>query len=352
MQNNIRTALAFLGGALALWLGVTYFLPAMAPFAIGLAVAAAAQPLVRVCQRTLRLPRWAASSLCVSAVFAVTIFAVWLLARTAAARLGTLAAELPGIFRTASDSLEHLSDALSQRAPAELEDTVRLWADSLLARGAKLGERLSDAALRAMGGAVAALPEALLFTVTAVLSSFMLCARLPDIKRAIRQRLPLQTRARLRRGLIRVRAALSGWCRAQLRLLGVSFAIVTAGLFVLRVPGWLGLGLLIAVVDALPVLGTGTILLPWAAVCLLRGATRRGIGLALLYAAAALTRTSLEPRLLGRHLGLSPLITLAALYAGFRLCGVAGMLLFPIGAIVGKQLIEAWGHAQTEEKSL
>ena len=64
------------------------------------------------------------------------------------------------------------------------------------------------------------------------------------------------------------------------------------------------------------------------------------LGMLLLYGIAALTRTALEPRLLGRQLGLHPLLTLLALYAGFRLCGVGGMILFPIGAILLRQLWE------------
>ena len=64
------------------------------------------------------------------------------------------------------------------------------------------------------------------------------------------------------------------------------------------------------------------------------------MGLLVLYAVASLTRTSLEPRLVGKQLGLNPLLTLLAMYAGFRLCGVLGMILFPIAAIVLRQLLE------------
>ena len=61
------------------------------------------------------------------------------------------------------------------------------------------------------------------------------------------------------------------------------------------------------------------------------------MGLLLLYGAAALTRTALEPRILGRQIGLDPLLTLAALYAGYHFLGVLGMILFPVGALIGKQ---------------
>ncbi len=333
-----RTVLLAAVGALGLFLGVRYVLPAALPFAIGLAVAALAQAPVRRCERV--LPRWAASFLCVSAIYAVLGLGLWLLTRVIAARLGALAPQLPALLSTARDSLTRLSDAMCARAPAELEDAVRRWTDALLARGEQLGEALSGAALRFMGGAVSALPDAVVFTVTAVLSSFMLCVRLPELRQALRQRLPLRARSRLRQGAQRMKAALGGWLRAQVRLMGVTFAICAAGLLVLRVRRFLGVAALTACVDALPVLGSGTVLLPWGAACLLRGQTRLGIGLAVVYAACALTRSALEPRLLGRHLGLSPLAALGAMYAGFRLCGVAGMLLFPIGAMLLGQLLD------------
>ena len=339
-RHTERTAAAVLLGALGLFLGVRYVLPMLAPFAIGLAVAAAAQPLVRRCERL--LPRWAASFLCVSGIFAALGLGLWLLARTVTVRLGSAAMELPSLLGTAADSLARLSDSLCSRAPAGMEDTVRLWADSLLARGEQLGQQLSGAALRAMGGAVTALPDALLFTVTAVLSSFMLCARLPALRLAVRQKLPLRVRSRLRQGSAKMKTALGGWLRAEARMTAVTFVLCAAGFWLLRVPRFPGLAALTAAVDALPVLGSGAILLPWGAMCLLRGQTRRGIGLAILYGACALTRAALEPRLLGRHLGMSPLVTLAAMYAGFRLCGVAGLILFPIGAMLLGQLFELW----------
>ncbi len=345
-QSFDRTALAMIVGALALWAAVAWFLPVLLPFAIGLAVASAAQPIARSLQSAVHLPRWAASALCVGLVFSLLALIVYLLGRTVVSQLGALAGELPAIARAAGETLRQWLDSLCARAPTGMEDAVRTWADTLLLRSERIGERLSDAALRILGGAVTALPDVLLFTVTAVLSGFMLCARLPELRQYVRKRLPPGRQLQLEKLRDRLRQVLSGWFRAQATLLSVSFCIVTAGLLLLRVPYALGLGALIAFVDALPVLGAGTVLLPWAAILLLRGQTHRALGLVLVYAAAALTRTALEPRLLGRHLGLHPLAALVALYAGFRLCGVGGMLLFPIGAILLRQLIELWTTAR------
>ena len=113
----------------------------------------------------------------------------------------------------------------------------------------------------------------------------------------------------------------------------ITFLVALTGMLLLRIPHgplWAGV---VALVGAFPVLGAGTVLLPWSLICLLQGETARGIGLLGIYAAAALTRSILEPRLVGRQLGLDPLVTLFALYAGYKLAGLAGMLLAPMAAV-------------------
>ena len=95
-------------------------------------------------------------------------------------------------------------------------------------------------------------------------------------------------------------------------------------------------------IDALPVFGTGTVLIPWALLEFLHGNTACGVGFLILYAVAALTRQTLEPRLVGQQIGLAPIFTLLALYAGYKTIGVPGMILFPICAVLFRQL---WDHS-------
>ena len=91
--------------------------------------------------------------------------------------------------------------------------------------------------------------------------------------------------------------------------------------------------------DAFPILGTGTVLLPWALVSLLGGNKVQALGLASIYVAISLSRSVLEPKLLGSHLGLDPLVTLAALYAGYKLWGFGGLILAPVLAVAAVQLL-------------
>lgn len=353
-QKFLRAAAITVLGAAALWVTVAYCLPVLLPFLIALLVARLAQPLAIRLETRLRFPTWAATFLCVSGVFALLAAVVWLLVRTVLVQLGTLAQELPGVLTSLGEPLSRLEQWLLQlcsRAPGKLGPALQEWVQSLLQKGSMLGERLSGMALRFMGGMVTGIPDVILFAVTAILSSFMLCARLPELRKWLKNKLPSHTQKQLADFARQLRGVLGGWLKAQLKLTGVTFGIVSIGLLILRVRYAFLLGGVIALIDALPVLGSGTILLPWGAVVLMQGDTRMGIGLVLLYAAAALTRTALEPRLLGRQLGLPPLLTLIALYSGFRLCGVAGMLLFPIGAIVLRQcydLIEIAIHPKPQ----
>jgi sporulation integral membrane protein YtvI len=120
------------------------------------------------------------------------------------------------------------------------------------------------------------------------------------------------------------------YLRACLLLGLLTFLEGFIGLALLRVPYAFLLAVLLAVVDFLPLLGTGIILLPWAAVSLLLGEVTLGIGLAVLYGVTSVVRQVLEPKLIGEGLGLHPLVSLAAMYGGLRLFGVWGMILAPL----------------------
>ena len=118
----------------------------------------------------------------------------------------------------------------------------------------------------------------------------------------------------------------------------ITFGELAVGFLLLRVDLALLLAALVALVDALPVFGTGTVLLPWAVLALLGGETGLALGLLALYAAVSFVRSLLEPKLVGGKVGLPPLAALLAMYVGFRAFGVAGMILSPLAAILIKQL--------------
>ena len=183
------------------------------------------------------------------------------------------------------------------------------------------------------GNLIGRLPDSALGVGTAVLSAFLISAELPRIRSWLHNHVPRGKFETVIAFFKKLRSTAGQWLIAQLKLMGITYLLLTVGFFLLRVeyaPVW---ALAVAAVDAFPILGTGTILVPWSLVCLLQHNSGKALGLLGLYALTALTRSTLEPKLVGRQLGLDPLLTLIALYTGFRLWGILGMFLMPMLAI-------------------
>lgn len=194
------------------------------------------------------------------------------------------------------------------------------------------------------GGAwntAAGIPTALLSLVMLVMSTYYLTADRARIAGYLHRLFPkaVMRRSRLiRASLLR---ALLGQVRSQLTvsLVVMFFLMVTLGVAGVRYGGIIGL--LIGLADALPVLGAGLFLIPWGIASLLTGQTGMGVTLLCLYVGAVLIRQILEPRLVGRQLGLYPLATMAAMYVGYRLLGFLGLLGGPILLQLAKAVLEA-----------
>ncbi len=345
----VRIALWTIGGVAAAWIGIRFLLPLFLPFLIGLAAARLAQGPVRFLRERAGLPGWLAAGLVVLGLYGLLGFGIYWLCRAACGELARFTKELPALLQSMSAPLARLRawlDSLAARAPALLRDAVRESVDSFFSSGRIVAQKAYSGLFSLASGAVAALPDLVLFLVTTVLSSVMLASRYDALRALARRRMPRPWRERMDQALTGLRGTLAVWVKAQLKLGGINFLLLTAGLMLLGTAFPLLLGALIALIDALPVFGAGVILIPWGVLSFARGDSRLGAGLLLLYAAAYLTRTTLEPRLVGRQVGLSPLLTLLSLYTGYKLLGVAGMLVFPLGAVLLKQL---WDHAAPAE---
>lgn len=204
-----------------------------------------------------------------------------------------------------------------------LDEAVRAAAESLAGR---LSSLLSAGAVSLVSG----LPSALLFAAVLLMSCYYFTAEPGLLTAKLCAHLPPAWEERLTAWQTGVGQSLRRYLRACLLMAGLTFLEMFIGLSLLRKPYALLLALLIAFVDLLPVLGTGTVLIPWGAAELLLGRTASGLGLLALYAASLILREVLEPHLIGRSLGLHPLLSLLATYIGFSLFGIPGMLLLPV----------------------
>lgn len=342
-----KDILTLLAGSVLLWLAVRFLLPLIRPFLLGLALALAAEPMVRFLENRLRLSRQTAAGLGVSMAFCFLALLVTVLCAAAVRQLRSLAGILPGLEEAARTGLDLVQTnllALTARAPRNLRPVLTEHLHLLFSDGSTLLGKITAWLLGLAGGILGRLPDSALGFGTGILSAFLISARLSKIRGWLLRRIPRDRLNILLARFRRLRRMLRSWLTAQLKLMSVTFCILAAGLTLLRIPRSLLWAFVIALVDALPVFGTGTVLIPWALVCFLQGNRVLALGIAGTYATAALTRSILEPKLLGQHLGLDPLAALAALYIGCRLWGIAGMIAAPMITVALLQLRRAPGE--------
>lgn len=122
--------------------------------------------------------------------------------------------------------------------------------------------------------------------------------------------------------------------KGYLILFVITFLELWIGLAVLRVKSAYVWAFLIALVDFLPVLGTGIVVIPWAVYCAFTGNTFLAIGLAVLYIIMVIIRNFIEPKIVSQQIGINPLFTLFSMYLGLKLFGGAGLVIFPLILIV------------------
>ena len=352
MTDSLRKTVIALGFLAALWLGVRYLLPLLLPFLLGALLALAAEPAVGYGVRKLHLSRGLSAGLGVTLTLILLAGVLSLLGALAVRELGSLAGALPDVQYTVEQGMTVLQDwivNLAGRMPDGARTMVTGTVLELFSGGSSLLNQVTSRIPGMISGVLGWLPKGALGLGTGILSAFMISARLPKLRAWISTRLPASWYEKYLPALRRVRKTLGSWFKAQGKLAAVTYVIVAVGLMLLRVRYGAFWAVLIAFVDAIPVLGTGTVLVPWAAVSLLQGQTLRGFGLLGIYAGAMVTRTVLEPRLVGKQLGLDPLLTLLSLYVGYRLWGILGMILAPMLAAAGKSLATKTGSGEAQE---
>lgn len=132
---------------------------------------------------------------------------------------------------------------------------------------------------------------------------------------------------------------LKGYLKSQLILMGITFIILITGLMILKVPYSTLIAIAISIVDVLPVLGSGIIIVPWSIISFILGNSYLGKGLAIIYIILIITRQVLEPKIMGKEIGVRPLYTFLATILGSIVLGAVGLVVGPLIAVVITSII-------------
>ena len=343
-RNLVLSAYAIIA-ALGAYVFIKFLLAPLLPFIIAYTVALFLRPAInKICHRT-HIPKKAAAFGAVGFVFTIIFAASW-------AFLGRMASELTemaeGFTDGGADFIEDMirsGDGVMKKLPilSKIESekvldivqhaTVNMLESALTSFSAKIPD--------ARMGFVSSRPGILLFLITLVVATFYLGADVSNVNCFIVRFVPKESRPRLFKIKKKLMHAAKKYIRAYAVILTITGVQLFIGFLILKIPYALTLSVLIALIDILPVLGVGTVLVPWAVILYMTGDSYTATGLLIIFGIIWLVRQVSEPKIVGESVGVSPLITLAAMYIGFKLIGFSGLFVFPIGAIIVKSIADA-----------
>ena len=210
--------------------------------------------------------------------------------------------------------------------------------DAMLNLDKTMGElvsKISDPTVTAVGNFAKRVPSYLISFIVVIMSAYFFTVQKEDVIAWLKKVSPPSVTKRMTLVSDNLKYAVGGYFKAQLKIMGVIFLILWISFAVTGVHYAILVALLIAILDFFPFFGTGTALIPWAVYKFLIGNIKAAVILLVIYTVTQLVRQLIQPRMLGKSMGMNPLVTLILLYLGYKVYGVIGMIFaVPIGMIL------------------
>lgn len=315
--------------------GLKFILPVMVPFIIAFLVSALIQlPVKKMAKRFPARKRLTAILCC--GLFYIFLFALVLLFGVKLLQgAGNIIVSAPvlynerivPVFEEIAERLEMAAVSVDMEMAQKIEEIFREFSQNV-------GQYITDFSVKAvkmLSGGAARIPGFIVKLVVTVVSTFFMA---PDFERIIgfvKKFIPAEKEESAGKAIDYIKNVLFIYMKSYTFLFMLTFVELFIGFLVLKIPYAATLAIAIAIFDILPVLGIGGILLPWSIILLIMGNATLAVGVLVLYVIITAIRNTVEPKIVGRQIGLHPLATLVFMFIGLKVLGIIGMILFPVG---------------------
>ncbi len=337
LKNILYVVLILLGLYIALELSIFYM-----PFLIAFIISLMIEPAIKKIMKKTHLTR-RTSSIIIFVLVSVIIIGglAWLLI--------TLFSESSSLLQSLNDYFDKLYVQFQNLINYFDFDNIHLSDEILEVIQNSTGDFLTTASdwlrniLNNLINFVTSIPSIAICIGITVIALYFICVDKIYILDQIEHHLPRLWVKKISIHLKELIQTLGGYLKAEATLILVSFIISLIGLYILQIVGFniqypLLMALFIGFVDALPILGSGTVMIPWAIICALNGDINLGIAIIVLLIIMSVVRQVLEPKLVSKNIGVHPIFTLIAMYTGFKVIGIIGLLVGPIVLIIVKNI--------------
>lgn len=306
------------------------------PFFVAYFFSAIARPLSEIFSKYLKIPIKAARFISIILVFLILGGLIAILIFKLISELSMVATHTPKYVEMAKNTIDNLPLILKDFY-ASLPDGSIKYVDNFvnsISSDFQGIQQFASSAVSGLGIFITNIPSTIIFIFFTLISSFFLTIDRELIRDTIKSILPKRVYIAIIEAKKNFKMAVWGYFRAQMILFVIVTIELLIGLSLLQVNYVIILAILIAFVDAIPVFGVGTVLIPWAVISVLFKDYKMGISLLALYAFMFIVRQIIEPKIVSTQIGLHPLLTLLSMYAGLKTFGFFGMVLAPITLII------------------
>jgi sporulation integral membrane protein YtvI len=312
------------------YVGIKFLLPLLMPFVIGMIIAVIFRRIIDKIEHKTKIKRVFVSIVVLLIFYGIIGFIASLIGFKVFTFLRDLFYSLPELYENSiRPAISTIADDLVIHFP-----DVQVYLDDFLTNiNESIFTFLKDASTTVVGtitGLAGQLPSLLIKFIFTIVASFFFTIDYYRLTRFI----ILQFKGERREMLLKLKdngiGTLGKFIKAYATIISITFLELSIGFWIIGVPNPFLFGGLIAIIDVMPILGTGAVLIPWSVIGFVLGNTRIGIGMLFLYIIITVVRQSIEPRIVGQQIGLHPIVTLLLMFVGAQLMGVLGLLMLPI----------------------
>ena len=312
------------------------------PFLVAFLFSLVMEPIIKFIMRKLNFTRRTSSIIIFIIVLAIIIGIIALLVGTLISEASHFLGGLNGYvekFHSISDNITNKLRFDGIEMPEEIKTAIQDSSKEFVNSSSNWVKNLLTGFLNA----TSSIPTMAICIIFSVIFLYFLCVDKIYIIDQIEHHFPEKWVKTVNSHLKDITGSFGGYLKAEVILILVSFVISLIGLYILKFAKFnieypLLIALFIGFVDALPILGSGTVMIPWAIISAINGDIKLGIAVIILFAIMNTTRQFLEPKLVSKHIGTHPIFTLIAMYTGFKIIGVFGLILGPIILIIIKNV--------------
>ena len=312
------------------YVGIKYLLPLLMPFVIGMVIAVVFRRLIDTIEKRTHIKRVFVSILILLIFYGIVGFVLTFIGFKVFSFLQDLFFSLPDLYE---DSIHPALNTIANNIVSQFPGIEAYLSDFVNDINQSIFTFLKDASstvVSTITGLAGQLPSLLIKFVFTIVSSFFFTIDYHRIARFVVR----QFKGERREIILKLKengiGTLGKFVKAYTTIISITFLELSIGFWIIGIPNPFLFGGLIALIDVMPILGTGAVILPWSIISFILGNTKVGIGMLVIYIVITVVRQTIEPKIVGQQIGLHPIVTLLLMFVGAQLMGVLGLLILPI----------------------